>query len=264
MINDGTGDVLVFTDGYIVNQSGPVPVLQVGDTLKAVGLSGSFAQGDRIRVRDTKELKKRDVTVPVTAVGLNPAEPTGTNGWYQSSVIVDLSATDDMSGVESTYYRINGGDWEAYSGPLELNADGIHTVDYYSEDNAGNREESKSVEVKIDGTGPSLQVSVDKPILAVPNHKMMDITAFLTYEDSASGVDSVVLESITVNEENASPDDIQGTEYGTLDTVFSLRSERNGFGDGRVYTITYLVTDKAGNQMRGTATVTIPKGNSGK
>jgi DNA/RNA endonuclease YhcR with UshA esterase domain len=58
VINDGSGDVLVFTDGYIVNQSGPVPVLTVGDTLEAVGLSGTFAQGERIRVRDTKELVK--------------------------------------------------------------------------------------------------------------------------------------------------------------------------------------------------------------
>ncbi|MDN3018784.1 Ig-like domain-containing protein [Paenibacillus sp. BSR1-1] len=56
VINDGSGDVLVFTDGYIVNQSGPVPVLSKGDTLEAVGLSGAFAQGTRIRVRDTKEL----------------------------------------------------------------------------------------------------------------------------------------------------------------------------------------------------------------
>ncbi|WP_223592998.1 Ig-like domain-containing protein [Neobacillus bataviensis] len=56
VINDGSGDVLVFTDGYIVNQSGPVPDLSKGDTLEAVGLSGAFAQGTRIRVRDTKEL----------------------------------------------------------------------------------------------------------------------------------------------------------------------------------------------------------------
>jgi DNA/RNA endonuclease YhcR with UshA esterase domain len=56
VINDGSGDVLVFTDGYIVNQSGPVPVLQVGDTLEATGLSGTFADGTRIRVRDTREL----------------------------------------------------------------------------------------------------------------------------------------------------------------------------------------------------------------
>ena len=65
VINDGSGDVLVFTDGYIVNQSNvPVPVLAEGDTLEAVGLSGEFAQGTRIRVRDTKELKKTESSKP--------------------------------------------------------------------------------------------------------------------------------------------------------------------------------------------------------
>jgi DNA/RNA endonuclease YhcR with UshA esterase domain len=69
IINDGSGNVLVFTDGYIVNQSGPVPVLKKGDTLEAVGLSGSFAQGERIRVRDTKELVgTADKTAPEAPV----------------------------------------------------------------------------------------------------------------------------------------------------------------------------------------------------
>ncbi|WP_163102101.1 DUF4350 domain-containing protein [Peribacillus alkalitolerans] len=80
VINDGSGDVLVFTDGYIVNQSGPVPVLKTGDVLEAVGLSGEFAQGTRIRVRDTKELI--GTTVPaspgVDAVTENDLKLTGT------------------------------------------------------------------------------------------------------------------------------------------------------------------------------------------
>ncbi|PGV53324.1 DUF4350 domain-containing protein [Bacillus sp. AFS037270] len=68
VINDGSGDVLVFTDGYIVNQSGPVPTLKVGDTLEAVGLSGAFSEGTRIRVRDTKELVGFDRTAPEAPV----------------------------------------------------------------------------------------------------------------------------------------------------------------------------------------------------
>ncbi len=58
IINDGSGNILVFTDGYIANQTGAVPSLKVGDTLEAVGVTGEFANGKRIRVRDTKELKK--------------------------------------------------------------------------------------------------------------------------------------------------------------------------------------------------------------
>ncbi|PEL12109.1 Ig-like domain-containing protein [Bacillus sp. AFS017336] len=56
VIDDGSGPTLVFTDGYVVNQSGPVPNLNIGDTLEATGLAGKFSEGNRIRVRDTKEL----------------------------------------------------------------------------------------------------------------------------------------------------------------------------------------------------------------
>lgn len=71
IINDGSGDTLVFTDGYVVNQSGPVPDLKVGDTLEAVGLAGKFSEGNRIRVRDTKELVgtiAADTTAPEAPV----------------------------------------------------------------------------------------------------------------------------------------------------------------------------------------------------
>ncbi|MBP1963780.1 S-layer homology domain-containing protein [Paenibacillus aceris] len=75
VINDGTGPVLVFTDGYIVNQSGPVPSLAVGDTLEAVGLASKNTEGTRIRVRNTKELVKLSTPVDVA-----PANTGGGGG----------------------------------------------------------------------------------------------------------------------------------------------------------------------------------------
>ncbi len=263
-INDGTGDILVFTDGYIVNQSGPVPDLKIGDTLQAVGLSGSFGQGDRIRVRNTKELVKLDVKAPVTTAAVNPGEPTGKNGWYTSDVSVKLTASDDMSGVQNTQYRINSGDWTDYSDTIELTEDGQYKIEYQSKDAEGNTEQAKSVVVKLDKTAPTIDVSVDQPVLQVPNHKMVDINALVKDNDDTSGIESVVLKAIEINEENASSNDIQNAEYGTLDTLFSLRAERNGYGNGRTYTITYLATDKAGNTAEGKTTVFVPKGNSGK
>jgi hypothetical protein len=38
-----------------------------------------------------------------------------------------------------------------------------------------------------------------------------------------------------------------------------LRAERNGSGNGRVYSIIFLVRDTAGNTTTATATVTVPK-----
>jgi len=40
--------------------------------------------------------------------------------------------------------------------------------------------------------------------------------------------------------------------------IFQLRAERSGGGNGRVYTITYQVTDACGNSTVSTATVTVP------
>nr|WP_246362791.1 DUF4073 domain-containing protein [Paenibacillus alba] len=72
VLNDGSGDVLVFVDGYISSQSGvPIPKLKIGDKLSAIGLSGAFSEGSRIRVRDTRELIKTDALVPVTGVQLD-------------------------------------------------------------------------------------------------------------------------------------------------------------------------------------------------
>ncbi|RXZ79279.1 hypothetical protein EBB07_23510 [Paenibacillaceae bacterium] len=59
-IDDGSGEALVFIDGYIAGQSGHPPELKVGDTLEAVGLVGKFSGGNWVRVRNTKELRKLD------------------------------------------------------------------------------------------------------------------------------------------------------------------------------------------------------------
>ncbi|TCZ74679.1 Ig domain-containing protein group 2 domain-containing protein, partial [Paenibacillus albiflavus] len=75
IVDDGSGEAIVFIDGYIVNQSGPVPAIQIGDTLEAVGLAGMFSGGERIRVRDTKELK----VTPKQTVGVTGVELDETN-----------------------------------------------------------------------------------------------------------------------------------------------------------------------------------------
>jgi hypothetical protein len=46
----------------------------------------------------------------------------------------------------------------------------------------------------------------------------------------------------------------------TGDLSLSLRAERSGKGDGRVYTITVEAVDAAGNASELTTTVSVPKG----
>jgi predicted extracellular nuclease/uncharacterized protein YdeI (BOF family) len=263
IVNDGSGDVLVFTDGYIVNQSGPVPVLEVGDTLEAVGLSGSFAQGTRIRVRDTKELigTVGDRTAPETTAVADSEAPTGKNGWYTSDVTVTLAAKDDKSGVATTQYRLSGGEnWTEYTAPIELKEDGVYTIEFRSKDVRGNVEEVKSIDVKIDKAAPELNVTVDKPILLIPNQKLIDIKAILGTNDDMSGIESAVLESITMNDKKQDLSDIAFATTGTDDREFALRATRGEKGKERVYTITYTVTDNAGLKTTASTTVTVLKG----
>jgi endo-1,4-beta-xylanase len=95
---------------------------------------------------------------------------------------------------------------------------------------------------------------------------MVPIHATLVSQDNNSGPLSIVLKSITSNEpDNGKGDgntinDIQGATIGTLDTDFILRAERSSKGTGRIYTITYTITDAAGNQSTAIATVKVNKG----
>lgn len=116
----------------------------------------------------------------------------------------------------------------------------------------------------IDTISPLLDVVLDKPVLWSPNHKFDTVTAQVYGSDSGSGIESIVLTSITSNEPDQGtstedlPLDVQNAEYGTLDQSFSLRAERSELGSGRIYTITYTATDKAGNKTVKSVTVTVP------
>lgn len=99
-----------------------------------------------------------DTTPPVTSHTLNPPEPDGLNGWYVSDINATLTATDDISGVNITYYRIDRGEWIVYTEPFTLSEDGDDIlIEYYSVDYAENIEDVKSFMVDIDQTKPTIE-----------------------------------------------------------------------------------------------------------
>jgi len=103
-----------------------------------------------------------DTTPPVTVHSLDPPNPDGLNGWYVSDVNVTLSATDDISGVNVTYYRIDSGEWIVYTEPFTLSEDGDDIlIEYYSVDNAGNREYVNSLRLDIDQTEPEIYLTYE-------------------------------------------------------------------------------------------------------
>jgi hypothetical protein len=72
--------------------------------------------------------------------------------WVNQEIIVNLTATDNPSGsgVAATYYALDGGAPHIGTSVV-LTAEGAHTIEYWSVDNAGNVEEkhSKTVNLKL-------------------------------------------------------------------------------------------------------------------
>jgi len=93
-----------------------------------------------------------DKTVPVTTATQTP--PANGNGWNSTTVSVALSCTDNLSGCNGTEYNLDGGGWTAYTTPVVVSAEGIHTLQYRSKDKADNLEAAKSLTIKIDKTAP--------------------------------------------------------------------------------------------------------------
>ncbi|WHY77212.1 PKD domain-containing protein [Neobacillus sp. WH10] len=229
-----TGELLISTDGkYIIEFS-------------STDLSGN-----------TEEAKSVDVyldqTKPSTLATVDPSSASGENGWYTKMLTITLTATDEGSGAWKTEYRIDDGDWSLYTTPIQLTEEGSHIVEYRSIDKAGNVEDLKSLQVNIDKTAPELTIKLSDNTLWPPNHKMVTVKVIPEVMDTGSGVQNISLTSITCNEsddetgDGQTTDDIQNAEYGTADFEFDLRAERSGKGTGRIYTITYTITDMAGN-----------------
>jgi len=105
------------------------------------------------------------------------------------------------------------------------------------------------------------ELSVSPDSLWPANHKYVDVTATVVVSDNFDPNPTITLDSVVSNE----PDDGLGDGDTANDIVivddfhFQLRAERSGTGDGRIYTITYTVTDACGNSTTQSVTVTVPK-----
>lgn len=129
-------------------------------------------------------LASPDSTAPTTTAALSPASPNGTNGWYVTPVPVNLSATDpdDASNTLTTYVKVDGGSTQT-ANSVTLTGDGVHTVQYWSEDPAGNVEAPKSVSIKIDTQAPKVSCGS-----ASGSWSATDVSIGCTASDGVSGL----------------------------------------------------------------------------
>ncbi|NLG84251.1 MAG: hypothetical protein GX493_06525, partial [Firmicutes bacterium] len=120
--------------------------------------------------------------------------------WIREPVEIHLNATDEGSGVAATYYRINNG--PVMTGTeIVLTADGIYEVSYWSVDNAGNAEETKTLTVKLDTTPPVITPVVNPPADPAGWHNG-PVSVVFNATDNLSGVVEVT-PPVTVSAEGA-------------------------------------------------------------
>lgn len=74
-----------------------------------------------------------DANAPSTQFSISGT--VGTNGWYRSAVQVSLAVSDTVSGVQTTFYKVDGGTTKTYLGTaFNVSGNGSHTVNYWSVD----------------------------------------------------------------------------------------------------------------------------------
>ena len=210
-----------------------------------------------------------DTVPPVTAATTDPA-PNGA-GWHHENVAVKLAATDEGSGVKEISYRLTGAQTgqatvAGASASIPVTAEGATTIAYLARDNAGNAETEHTLVVKVDKTAPAVTCAATPNRIWSPDHRLVTVTVTVKVTDGRSGSSGFTLSSVKSSEPDDAPGlgdgattgDIRGWVVGTNDVSGQLRAEREGAGHGRVYTLTYVARDAAGNQRTCAATVTVP------
>jgi hypothetical protein len=154
------------------------------------------------------------------------------------------------------------------SGTVNVNVPGTYLITYTASDPSGNSAtpQIRTVNV-VDTTAPTITLNGNTPSLWPPNHRYhtFNVTDFVTGVtdgcDTSLGTGSVVISQVTSDEQENSTGD--GNTFNDIVIAgdcksVQLRAERDGAGDGRVYTITFKVRDASGNVATATVKVLVP------
>ena len=101
---------------------------------------------------------KVDTTPPTQTLVLKGT--MGQNNWYTSDLQASVNASDGGSGVASSTIADNGG--AAKPSPITL-ADGVHSLQYVTTDNAGNTVTNTSSSIQVDTIAPVSQFTSPAP-----------------------------------------------------------------------------------------------------
>jgi Chitobiase/beta-hexosaminidase C-terminal domain len=151
--------------------------------------------------------------------------PDGSDGWYKTNPTISLSAIDTVSGINKIFFRWGSNTFQEYSIPFQIPNQGIHSLQFYSVDNAGNVENIKTSTFLYDFDLPITEDDVPSGVQKQP------VTIHFFTTDNVSGVKNTYY---TTNGSNPTVD----SDSGSSVTISETGS----------YIIKYFSVDFAGNE----------------
>jgi MYXO-CTERM domain-containing protein len=127
-----------------------------------------------------------DTTPPVSLVAV---DGTTTGVWFTTMPVLNITASDAMSGLRGIWIKVDDAEWALYSLPPQLE-DGVHCILISAEDVAGNREEPQQLDLEIDVTSPLVEGSI-MGASAIGGWRNSSAIFTMSATDPSSGVSSV-------------------------------------------------------------------------
>lgn len=141
-----------------------------------------------------------DNIAPQTNISITPFPNIA--AWNNSDITITLTATDNEggSGVKEIHYALTGAVNEdkvvpGQTAQIVLKTEGTTTISYYTLDNAGNKDETKSLILNLDKTAPLVSLNLEPYKIKLPfrhetHHFYTPFFYKLTYSatDSLSGI----------------------------------------------------------------------------
>ncbi|KAB8162158.1 copper-binding protein [Streptomyces sp. 3MP-14] len=172
------------------------------------------------------------------------AEVTGeqdADGAYVGGATVELTATDDDSGVAGIEYAVGATAFQPYEEPIVLSEPGSHRLTYRATDVAGNVSESQTTTIEVvEGEPGGGEDDTTPPQVA--SDVTIEVTPAAEPEGALTGMATVEL---TATDEES---EVAGIEYA-LDGAeeFTAYTEPFMVHELGETTVTYRATDAAGN-----------------
>jgi predicted extracellular nuclease len=242
-----------FKDGNLIPGATGSSYAIATTTMADAGNYSVVATNSQGTASSSAALVVQDTTPPVLTLPANQViEATGPSG---AVATFSASALDNVDGpVAVVHSPLPGSTF-----PL-----GATTVTATATDTAGNTASGTFTITVVDTTAPVVASLVASSTQLWPaNHKMVAVTLTATATDAASSpVTFKIISAVSNEPDNGLGDgDTAGDIVITGPMTLSLRAERAGNGPGRIYTLTVLATDSAGNTGTQTVTVSVPRNN---